>query len=318
MNAIVLSCRSCSDTATADGSPPAKPRSVTCAARAGPARLSSAIRDRLPIRHRVQTTHASASSRRFSGLVPEASRSSEKTQGGDHKAGTSEHDSDHPLHESEFKRGKVALRRQRVDINTGGNVLGSATHGSRDGISMIRVNTRRGQITGDFVSVKHVINLPRRPAYQGRSRPGTQASRPNDGPRGVCCDGRDSGGPVATRSATGSATGSSEGCRTSGATLWASDGRESIRLRVPRELDAELRFHVDQQVWERLSDAITLLGDRAADPRRIPAAAHSLRSAAAMSRRAARRAGTSLTRPPAASSPIRPPASVAASWGAIP
>ena len=50
----------------------------------------------------------------------------------------------------------------------------------------------------------------------------------------------------------------------------------------------------------------------------ILAAAHSLRSAAAVSRSAARRAGRSLASAPAASSPIRPAASVAASWGAIP
>ena len=49
-----------------------------------------------------------------------------------------------------------------------------------------------------------------------------------------------------------------------------------------------------------------------------PAAAHSLRSAAAVSTRVARRAGRSLASVPAASSPIRPAVSVAASWGAMP
>ena len=58
------------------------------------------------------------------GDLRPGSRSLDEPQRRDREAGTSEHDPDQPLHESEFECGQIGFRRQRVHVDVRGIVLG--------------------------------------------------------------------------------------------------------------------------------------------------------------------------------------------------
>ena len=87
----------------------------------------------------------------------DAAGSPDEPKDGDHEAGASEHDTNHPLDEAGFEAGQLDAQLREVGFRrrAGRVVLNGLTERGRDGVRLFRRQVRIGQAAGDRVSVEH-------------------------------------------------------------------------------------------------------------------------------------------------------------------